>query len=116
MTNLFAFCEFYRHGPIQLQDPLVERPELEKSLFSGGSSEGETPVPIPNTEVKPLSVDGTAPATGWESRSPPGIDLKKAPAMGPFSFGATAEPVDRGSSERPEGEAPSRSAEWEPVA
>jgi hypothetical protein len=28
--------------------------------FSGDSGEGETPVPIPNTAVKPLSADGTA--------------------------------------------------------
>ena len=40
---------------------------------SGGYCEEETPVPIPNTEVKLLSADGTAPATGWESRSPPGF-------------------------------------------
>ena len=31
-------------------------------------SEGETPVPIPNTEVKSFSADGTILATGWESR------------------------------------------------
>ena len=37
----------------------------------GGRSEGVTPVPIPNTEVKPLSPDGTALATVWESRTPP---------------------------------------------
>ena len=43
--------------------------------FSGGHSEGETPVPFPNTAVKPLRVDGTALATGWESRSLPGIKL-----------------------------------------
>jgi hypothetical protein len=41
--------------------------------FSGGHSEGETPVPIPNTVVKPLSVDGTTLETGRESRSLPGI-------------------------------------------
>ena len=37
----------------------------------GGDSEGETPLPIPNREVKPLSADGTWPARAWESRSPP---------------------------------------------
>ena len=37
----------------------------------GDSSEGVTPVPIPNTEVKPLSPDGTARASGWESRTSP---------------------------------------------
>jgi hypothetical protein len=41
--------------------------------FSGGYGEGETPVPIPNTAVKPLSVDGTARESGWESRTPPGV-------------------------------------------
>ncbi len=38
---------------------------------SGGQSGGETPVLIPNTEVKPSSADGTALGTGWESRSLP---------------------------------------------
>jgi hypothetical protein len=42
-------------------------------LFLGDSSEGVTPVPIPNTEVKPLSADGTAWETRWESRSLPGL-------------------------------------------
>src|SRR5437764_1239302 len=37
----------------------------------GGSSEGETPLPIPNREVKPLSADGTWPARARESRTPP---------------------------------------------
>ena len=40
-------------------------------IFFGGNSEEETPVPIPNTEVKLFSADGTAWATAWESRSPP---------------------------------------------
>jgi hypothetical protein len=39
----------------------------------GDSSEGVTPVPIPNTEVKPLSADGTVRETWWESRSLPGF-------------------------------------------
>ena len=33
---------------------------LEKQLtISGGNDEGVPPVPIPNTEVKPFSADGT---------------------------------------------------------
>jgi cation diffusion facilitator family transporter len=36
-------------------------------------SGGETPVPIPNTAVKPSSADGTSLARGWESRSLPGF-------------------------------------------
>src|SRR6478672_12467377 len=37
----------------------------------GGHGERETPGLIPNPEAKPLSADGTAPGTGWESRTPP---------------------------------------------
>lgn len=44
----------------------------------GGHSEGETPLPIPNRAVKPLSADGTWPARAWESRSPP-ISLTSRP-------------------------------------
>jgi hypothetical protein len=43
----------------------------EIGRFSGGNIEGATPVPIPNTEVKPFGADGTAWETVWESRSPP---------------------------------------------
>jgi hypothetical protein len=46
-------------------------------LFSGGDSEGETPVPIPNTEVKPLCADGTAWLPAWESRSLPDFFCNK---------------------------------------
>ena len=38
---------------------------------SGGDAGGETPVPIPNTEVKPLRADDTMTVRLWESRSPP---------------------------------------------
>src|ERR1700759_5581168 len=41
------------------------------SRFSGGFSEGETPLPIPNRAVKPLSADGTWLERAWESRTPP---------------------------------------------
>ena len=44
-----------------------------RSRFFGGHSEEETPVPIPNTEVKLFSADGTARETEWESRTPPKI-------------------------------------------
>ena len=37
----------------------------------GGLSEREIPGPIPNPEVKPLSADGTARGTVWESRTSP---------------------------------------------
>ena len=40
---------------------------------SGDYSKEVTPVPIPNTEVKLFSADGTARETEWESRTPPEI-------------------------------------------
>ena len=39
--------------------------------ISGGAGEGDTPVSIPNTVVKPFSADGTEVETPWESRSLP---------------------------------------------
>jgi hypothetical protein len=44
---------------------------LSMFFLFGGDSGGETPVPIPNTEVKPSSADGTALVTRWESRTLP---------------------------------------------
>ena len=49
--------------------------------LSGGYSEGDTPVPIPNTEVKPFCADDTSGATPWESKSLPGY-LSKGQAFG----------------------------------
>ena len=46
--------------------------------FPGGHRGRVTPVPIPNTEVKPATADGTACAGVWESRSLPGINSLKA--------------------------------------
>ena len=41
------------------------RPSVEPDgKLSGRHSEGVTPVPIPNTAVKPLSADGTVPDGG----------------------------------------------------
>ena len=48
--------------------------------FPGGRAAGDTPVPIPNTEVKPRRADDTVLATVWESRSLPGLNFaKRAP-------------------------------------
>ena len=41
----------------------------------GGYRGRETPVPIPNTAVKPLFADGTARVTVWESRALPGLAI-----------------------------------------
>jgi hypothetical protein len=51
----------------------------------GGDSEGDTPLPIPNREVKPLSADGTWASRPWESRSPPVLTEKgRSNWGGPF--------------------------------
>ena len=57
-------------------------PVFSLSCFTvfGGNSEEGTPVPIPNTEVKLFSADGTAWETAWESRSPPKFFLKPLPS------------------------------------
>ncbi len=43
----------------------------ETLIYIGGNGEKVPPVPIPNTEVKLLSADGTARVAVWESRSLP---------------------------------------------
>ena len=52
--------------------------------FPGGYRSRVTPVPIPNTEVKPATADGTAWVTVWESRSLPGIYPGAARKARPF--------------------------------
>src|SRR5215212_8271880 len=47
----------------------------------GGHGERETPGPIPNPEAKPLSADGTALETGWESRTPPDNHSRRGPSI-----------------------------------
>ena len=51
--------------------PECVRAHLFERKVSGGHSGRVTPVPIPNTEVKPASADGTWGETPWESRSSP---------------------------------------------
>ena len=41
--------------------------------FSGDFVDRVTPVPIPNTEVKPVGADDTARLPVWESRKSPGL-------------------------------------------
>ena len=55
----------------------------------GDHGGGVTPVPIPNTAVKPSSADGTARAAWWESRTSPGFTYlpnDKAPGLTPRGF------------------------------
>ena len=58
--------------------PLVggaARTETPGTKFAGGHRSRVTPVPIPNTEVKPATADGTVWETVWESRSLPALIL-----------------------------------------
>ena len=52
---------------------------IDNDTISGGNGEGVPPVPIPNTEVKPFSADGTWLETARESRSLPDPKKNKAP-------------------------------------
>ena len=52
---------------------------------------GETPVPIPNTMVKPREADGTALETVWESRWPPALKKKRESGRTGESGGNTFE-------------------------
>ena len=45
--------------------------KIKQNSISGDKGERVPPVPIPNTEVKPLSADGTWLETARESRSSP---------------------------------------------
>ena len=63
------------HGRTEASEKLCavfrERKAGKENTISGGNSERDPPVPIPNTEVKPLSADGTWLETARESRSSP---------------------------------------------
>ena len=63
--------------------------------FAGGHRIRVTPVPIPNTEVKPDTADGTAWETAWESRSLPAL-FTKGPRVssGLFPFVPTCRGTD----------------------
>jgi hypothetical protein len=62
---------------------------------SGGHSGGVTPVPIPNTEVKPASADGTWGDSPWESRSPPDFSLEAPHEPGGLRRGTTGNFVSK---------------------
>ena len=58
--------------------PRAQRPSPMTSQFPGGHRIRVTPVPIPNTEVKPDTADGTVWETVWESRSLPGLFITRS--------------------------------------
>ena len=53
--------------------PRIKIRAQSSNKFSGDFVDRVTPVPIPNTEVKPVGADGTARVTVWESRKSPGL-------------------------------------------
>ena len=55
-------------------------------MISGDNGERDPPVPIPNTEVKPFSADGTWLETIWESRTLPDSMKKGLTLYGVGSF------------------------------
>ncbi len=57
--------------PISGTPAAASGPSTYSIQVLGDLSEGDPPVPIPNTVVKPFSPDGTARASVWESRSSP---------------------------------------------
>src|SRR3954452_21117452 len=66
---MIFFSEHFRGSGLRFSSAA----EGAVSPDSGGHGEGETPLPIPNRAVKPLSADGTWPARARESRTPPVI-------------------------------------------
>ena len=74
---------------------LKGRREARSRTVSGGYGEGETPLPIPNRAVKPLSADGTWPARARESRSPPVLHSRAALRGGSSSLSGVAGPNQR---------------------
>ena len=63
--------------------------------ISGGNDEGVPPVPIPNTEVKPFSADGTWLATARESRSSPDSIKRELANAGSFFMESGSEEVKK---------------------
>src|SRR5438093_12195548 len=71
--------------------------EPQAAKFAGGNRIRVTPVPIPNTEVKPDTADGTVWETVWESRSLPALFLEARllKTIGPFSCTSAAYRTDQ---------------------
>src|SRR5665213_4588888 len=95
-------CSRDAHCAIPFADDLFSA-RTEK--VSGGHGGGDTPVPIPNTEVKLARADGTWGETPWESRSPPEY-FSKTPSTSCWGFlclypGICPFPPHRGGSSGP---------------
>ena len=74
-----------RYRLVERYAPLVSgaaRNETPGTKFAGGHRSRVTPVPIPNTEVKPATADGTVWETAWESRSLPALIREPSTGLG----------------------------------
>jgi hypothetical protein len=69
--TLYTNTSFHHYALSKARQGCAQLNKL--AFYPGGNSEGATPVPIPNTEVKPFSAYGTSGETPWESRTPPGF-------------------------------------------
>ncbi len=67
--------------------PVIDSREDTDHHIPGDHTGGATPVPIPNTEVKPSRADDTAAARLWESRALPGSLKAHGYESVGFSFG-----------------------------
>src|SRR6267142_3649713 len=74
MSNLYASPILLSHSRSFARDE--QGNPFASFQFPGDHTARVTPVPIPNTVVKPRRADDTARATVWERRSSPGLKSK----------------------------------------
>ena len=72
--------------------------ERKENRISGGNGEREPPVPIPNTEVKPLSAESTWLETARENRTLPDSKRlrRKSNLRNPFFLYGKSRQIDAG--------------------
>ena len=68
-----APCESAEGRAKALEIGGAQAPRIE--AISGGNGDGVPPVPIPNTEVKPISAESTWLETAREDRTPPDSNI-----------------------------------------
>ena len=73
------FGEAGRYGLVAPELAQASEGGTPGSKFAGGHRIRVPPVPIPNTEVKPDTADGTVWETVWESRSLPAVVTEESP-------------------------------------
>ena len=70
-SRMLCSCQGVREKEWKGTEKGFRKFRKEKFTISGDDGEGVPPVPIPNTEVKPFSADGTWLDTARESRTLP---------------------------------------------